>query len=203
MNDANASLLAYSPSVEQPQPNEQQIFQELSETMGHITRTMADRYRHAYRPVHAKSHGLVKATLEVLPNLPPELAQGLFANPASYGVLMRFSTNPGDMLADNVSSPRGLALKVLGAEGAALEGSPANMQDFVCIVGDVFPVPNPEGFLKQMKQFSKNITVSEGVKHAISATARVANEALQAVNINPPPLKGLGKDRKTFGKGRS
>lgn len=185
-------LLAYSPSVEQPPANETQVFNELSELMGQITRTMADRYRHAYRPVHAKSHGVVKATLEVLPGLPPELAQGLFAKVASYGVLMRFSTNPGDMLADNVSSPRGLALKVLGVEGEPLEGSIPGTQDFVCIVGDVFPVPNPEGFLKQMKTFSKNITVSEGVKHAISATARIANEALQAVHVHAAPLDGIG-----------
>jgi len=42
------------------------------------------------------------------------VARGLFAEPRIYDVLLRFSTNPGDMLADNVSSPRGLALKVLG-----------------------------------------------------------------------------------------
>ena len=192
MSTSLQNLLPYSPAVEQPEPNEQQIFQELSDTMGHITRTMADRYRHAYRPVHAKSHGVVKATLQVLPGLPPELAQGIFAKPASYGVLMRFSTNPGDMLADNVSSPRGLALKVLGVQGEPLDGSTAGVQDFVCIDTDTFPVPNPEGFLKQMKTFDKNLTVPEGVKHAISTTARLASEALQVVHVHSPTLAGIG-----------
>ena len=40
------SLLHYSPAVEQPAADEAETFAELSRVMGHITRTMADRYRH-------------------------------------------------------------------------------------------------------------------------------------------------------------
>ena len=185
-------FMVYDPSVEQPAPDEAKIFAELSDLMGHITRTMAERYRHAYRPVHAKSHGIVKASLEVLRDLPPELAQGLFAEPKTYEALLRFSTNPGDMLADSVSSPRGLAVKVLGAPGESLDAAPSETQDFVCITTDVFPVPDPASFLKQMKQFDRGLNISEGVKHVISATARVTNEALQAVHIHVPPLDGVG-----------
>lgn len=192
MSTQPETLLPYSPAVEQPEANEQQVFQQLSDLMGHITRTMADRYRHAYRPVHAKSHGVVKATLEVLPDLPPELAQGIFAKSGSYGVIMRFSTNPGDMLADNVSSPRGLAVKVLGVEGKPLDGSSAGVQDFVCIDTDTFSVPNAEGFLKQMKTFDEHLTTPEEVKHVISTTARLASEALQMVHIDSPTLEGVG-----------
>src|ERR1700759_220561 len=109
--------LQYSPGVETIAPDEHVTFDELSRTVQHITRHMATRYRHAYRPVHAKSHGVLVGTLEVLPDLPEPLAQGLFAKPGSYPALMRFSTNPGDMLADNISSPRGLAIKILNVEG--------------------------------------------------------------------------------------
>lgn len=111
-----APYLRYSTNVERPQPDEPVVFDELSRAMQHITRTMASRYRHAYRPVHAKSHGILVGNVEILPNLPEELAQGLFAQPRSYPVILRFSTNPGDILADNVSSPRGLALKVLNVD---------------------------------------------------------------------------------------
>src|SRR5258708_6928935 len=38
---------------------------------------------------------------------------------------MRFSTIPGDILDDSVSTPRGLAIKVIGVEGERLEGSEA------------------------------------------------------------------------------
>ena len=102
---SEVKYLLYSPDVETIAPDEHTTFDELSRTMQHITRHMATRYRHAYRPVHAKSHGVLVGTLEVLPSLPEPLAQGLFAQPSSHPVIMRFSTNPGDMLADNGFQP--------------------------------------------------------------------------------------------------
>ena len=161
--------------------------------MQHITRKMAARYRHAYRPVHAKSHGVVVGTMEVLGDLPEELAQGMFVPGASYPVVMRFSTNPGDMLADNVSSPRGLALKVLNVPGeqtAANAG--ATTQDFVCINANAFGAPDPAGFLKQIKLFDDNLDTSEGVKHAVSVAARAANSVLKVVHLPSATLEGIG-----------
>lgn len=185
--------LAYSDAIETPAPDEEQTFAELSQTMQHITRTMAERYRHAYRPVHAKSHGILKAKLEVLPGLPPELAQGLFATPGTYEALMRFSTNPGDMLADNVSSPRGLAIKILGVSGETLSAHPGGTtQDFVCVNGDVFTAPDPKGFLAQIKTFDKTLTVPEVVKHAVSVTARATNAVLGVVGAHSAALEGVG-----------
>src|ERR1700712_5189616 len=120
MSIDSTPYLKYSSSVEQRAPDEPKTFDELSDVMQHITRTMASHYRHAYRPVQAKSHGVLVGTLAVQPNLPPMLAQGLFASAATYPVILRFSTNPGDLLADSVSSPRGLAIKVLNVPGEPL-----------------------------------------------------------------------------------
>ena len=75
---------------------------------------------HAICPVHAKGHGLLEGELTVLADLPSELGQGVFARPGTYPVYMRFSTSPGDLLPDGVSTPRGLAIKVLEVEGARL-----------------------------------------------------------------------------------
>jgi hypothetical protein len=191
--DATKPYLRYTPDVEKPQPDESQTFAELSAVMGNITRTLADRYRHAYRPVHAKSHGVVKAKLEVLPGLPPEFAQGLFAEPRTFSALMRFSTNPGDLLADNVSSPRGLAIKVLGAPGETVpESSAPATQDFVCVDSFVFPVPGPKEFREQLKPIEKTLTFPEGVKHAVSFVAREANQALRAVHLHSAALDNIG-----------
>ena len=191
--DATRTYLRYSPDVEKPEPDEAETFAELSGVMGHITRTMAERYRHAYRPVHAKSHGIVKARLEVLPGLPPELAQGLFAEPRTYDALMRFSTNPGDMLADSVSSPRGLAIKVLGVPGESVpESSAPATQDFVCVSAFVFPVPGPKGFLKQLKGIDKTLELPEELKHTVSFVAREANQALRAVHLHSAALDNIG-----------
>ncbi len=185
--------LAYTPSVEKPEPNEHVTFDELSRTMQHITRTMASRYRHAYRPVHAKSHGVLVGTLEVLPGLAPELAQGLFAAPGSYPVVMRFSTNPGDMLADNVSSPRGLAVKVLNVKGEQLPSNvAATTQDFVCINANAFAAPNAAGFLKTLKTLDKTLETPEGVKHAVSVAAQTVNTVLKAVHLPSAALESLG-----------
>ncbi len=193
MSDSTLSYRSYSPTVEQPAPDEAVVFDELSRTMQHITRTMASRYRHAYRPVHAKSHGVLLGTLEVLPNLPEHLAQGLFATPASFPIVMRFSTNPGDMLADNVSSPRGLALKVLGVDGEKVAnhaGQPT--QDFVCINANAFTAPDPAGFLKGIKLFDKTLTTPEEVKHVVSVAARATNAVLKAVHLPSATLEGIG-----------
>jgi hypothetical protein len=44
------------------------------------------------RGVYAKSHGIVKGELIVPEDLPPVLAQGLFAKPGRYDVVLRLST---------------------------------------------------------------------------------------------------------------
>ncbi len=193
MPEETSKYLPYSYSVEQPTADEHVVFDELSRTMQHITRTMASRYRHAYRPVHAKSHGVLLGEMEVIGELPEPLAQGLFAKAATYPVIMRFSTNPGDLLADNVSSPRGLALKVLNVPGerVANDGG-GTSQDFVCINANAFGAPDPAGFLKQIKLFDKNLETSEGVKHAVSVAARATNAVLKAVHLESATLEGIG-----------
>lgn len=190
---SDPQYLQYSPDVEKVAPDEQVTFDELSRTMQHITRHMATRYRHAYRPVHAKSHGVLVGTLEVLPNLPEALAQGLFAQPGPHPVVMRFSTNPGDMLADDVSSPRGLAIKVLNVGGPKVATfSGGTTQDFVCINANAFTAPDAKGFLEQIKTFDKNLDTPEGVKHTISVAARATNAVLKAVHLPSATLEGIG-----------
>ena len=189
----NMSYLRYSPTVEQADPNESAIFEELSRTMQHITRTMASHYRHAYRPVHAKSHGVLVGTLTVHSSLPEHLKQGLFANPASYPAILRFSTNPGDLLADSVSSPRGLAIKILNVPGEMVPfHSGNNTQDIVCVNAKAFGTPNAGGFLEQLKLLDKTLEYPEGVKQAVSTVARSTNTILRAIGIHSGSLDNIG-----------
>jgi catalase len=187
------SYLPYSPSLEKLAPNESEVFEEVSRTMQHITRTMASHYRHAYRPVHAKSHAVVIGTLEVPSNLAPQLAQGLFAKPGTYPVLLRFSTNPGDLLADSVSSPRGLGVKVLNVDGEMLSTHLGNTtQDFVCINAKAFGAPDPAAFLGQIKLLDKTLELPETVKQVVSTVARGVNVGLRAVGVHAGALDNLG-----------
>ncbi len=186
-------LPPYSPEIETVAPDEHVTFDELSRVLQHITRHMATRYRHAYRPVHAKSHGVLVGTLEVLSQLPEPLAQGLFAQAAAHPVIMRFSTNPGDMLADSVSSPRGLAIKVLHVDGPKVRNhADGTTQDFVCINANTFTAPDPKAFLEQIKTFDKKLDTPEGVKQVVSLAARATNTVLKAVHLPSATLEGIG-----------
>ena len=80
--------LRYEPSFETPEPDEAETTLEMQETLLGIARTMADSTGHARRSVHAKSYGLLHGQLQVLGGLPPALAQGIFAQPRTYPVVL-------------------------------------------------------------------------------------------------------------------
>jgi len=108
------SFIPYSDAVETIQLAEAETFGQIAATMVEISTKVGQRQRHTVRSVHAKSHGLLKAEFTILPGLDEQLRQGLFAQEKSYGAVMRFSTNPGDILSDHISTPRGLAIKIIG-----------------------------------------------------------------------------------------
>ncbi|CAO3437970.1 catalase family protein [Azospirillum doebereinerae] len=196
-DSATASLpakpLRYTASVEAPQADEAETAEALAETMLSISRTTYKDGGHALRSVHAKSHGLLVGRLEVLDGLPPVLAQGLFARPADYPVLLRLSTTPGDLLPDSVSTPRGMAVKVLGVTGARLPGSEeATTQDFVLANGPAFTAPDAKSFLGNLKLLAATTDKAEGLKKAVSATLRGAERVVEAFGGESPTLKSMG-----------
>ncbi len=156
MSEETRNYLRYSLTLEHPQPDEAVVFDEWSRIMQHITRTMARRYRHAYRPVHTKSHGVVVGTLSIASGLPEPLRPGLFAAPGSNPVIMRFSTNPGDLLADDVSSPQGLAVEISNVDGetvASHTGQPT--PDLMCIIRTHFQPVTPRASLNRSSSSTK------------------------------------------------
>jgi hypothetical protein len=55
---------------------------------------------------------------------------------------MRLSTTPGDILPDDVSTPRAMAIKIIGVEGERLPGTEGDVtQDFVMVNGPAFNKP--------------------------------------------------------------
>lgn len=137
--------LLFDPTFEQVPDDEAKTIEDLTQAMREIIETTYAEGGHAIRSVHAKSHGLLQGEIEILPNLPAELAQGAFAQPGRLPVVMRFSTNPGDILDDKVSTPRGLAIKLIGVEGERLPNSDGLNQDFVMVNAPAFMVPTPQG----------------------------------------------------------
>jgi hypothetical protein len=100
--------------------------------------------------VHVKSHGCATGELRVLPNLPDELAQGLFAHERTYEVVVRFSNAAPQPQPDYVPDGRGLAIKVLDVEGPRLESeaNAASTQDFILVNHPVFFAANVKDFLR-------------------------------------------------------
>jgi hypothetical protein len=196
--------IPYSPSVEVLEPDEGQTIQELIETLLKISKiTYADGH-HALRSVHAKSHAILKGELAVLADLPPELAQGIFTAGSVYPVIMRFSSTPGDLLDDSVSTPRGLALKLIGVPGDRLPGSEQDStQDFIMINGPAFAAPNAKKFLGKLKLLAGTTDKAPHLKSALAATLRGAEKLLESVGGQSGTLKSLGGEPATHPLGET
>ncbi|WP_250469143.1 MULTISPECIES: catalase family protein [unclassified Caballeronia] len=185
--------LPFDPSFEQIPDDEAETTQQLAEAMRSITeKTYADS-GHAIRSVHAKSHGLLTGELQVVDGLAPELAQGIFAHGGTYPVVLRLSTNPGDILDDKVSTPRGLALKVIGVEGARLPGSEGDVtQDLVMINAPAFTAATPKAFLGNLKLLAKTTDKMPGTKQALSAVLRGTEAVIEKLGGESGTIKSLG-----------
>jgi catalase len=182
-----AEPVRYTPDVETVEPDEKETVREINQTFDTILERTAEDYGHAVRSVHAKAHGILKGELEIDANLPPELAQGLFAQAGKHPVYIRLSTNAGDILDDEISLPRGFALKVLDVEGERLPGADGTTQDFVMVNGPVFQAKTAKQFLSNLKPLAKTTDKLEGVKKAMSTTLRGVRHAIEAVGLEAPP----------------
>jgi hypothetical protein len=180
------SPIPFSPAVERIEPDEAESINGLIATMRYVNeKTFADG-GHAIRSVHAKSHGILEGYLEVTADLPFELAQGLFATPARYPIVMRFSTIPGDILDDSVSTPRGLSVKIIGVKGERLSGSEGDVtQDFLLVNGPAFGAPTPKKFLPVITLLSKTTDRVQGAKKALSAVMRQVQRIIVAITGQP------------------
>jgi hypothetical protein len=185
--------LPFKPSMEKLDDEEAQTTQGLIETIGKIQTTVYADSQHASRGVHAKGHGILVGELRVLDGLTAELAQGLFANIATYPLIMRLSTIPGDLLDDNVSVPRGVALKVLDVQGARVQGSEGEVtQDFLFSNGPAFAKSQPKGFLTSLKLLAGTTDKAPGLKKALSFVMRGVEKIIESVGGQSATALTLG-----------
>ena len=190
---ATVAPLRYSPAYEHPDAEEAKTLADINEQMHRIQeRTYADGGK-AIRSVHAKSHGLLTGELRIPEGLPPELAQGIFARPGMLPVVMRLSTTPGDILPDDISTPRAMAIKIIGVEGERLPGTEGDVtQDFVMVNGPAFNKPDAKSFAKNLKLLASTTDKAEGAKQVLSAALRGLEKAVEAVGGQSATLTALG-----------
>ncbi|WP_207803088.1 MULTISPECIES: hypothetical protein [Roseicella] len=98
------TYLRYRDDIETLEPDEQATIDGIIQGMTQQSEVVEKREQHAVRASHAKSSACVVGTLTIADDLPPELAQGLFAEPGTYEVAIRFAQGPGETLGDRVST---------------------------------------------------------------------------------------------------
>lgn len=185
--------LPFDPAFEVIPNDEPETTAELVRTMRSISETTWHDDGRAVRSVHAKSHGLVVGELLVPGNLPPPYAQGVFAREAAIPVVMRFSTNPGDVLDDKVSTPRGLAIKLIGVEGERLPDSENDLtQDFVMINTPAFTAATPKAFLASLKLLAKTTDKAPRAKEVLSSVLRGTEALVEKLGGESGMLRSLG-----------
>lgn len=201
---AGAPPLPFDPTDEHLEKDEVETTAGLIETLRKIAETTYADGDRALRGVHAKSHGIVRGRLDI-PVLPPVLAQGLFAQPGRFETVMRLSTAPGDLLDDNISTPRGLALKVFGVTGPRLGGGAedAATQDFVLVNGKAFLSPSAKHFLANLKLLAATTDKVEGLKKVLSAALQGVETLVEKAGGESPAIKGLGGHPKTHPLGET
>ncbi len=92
------------------------------------------------RDAHPKTHGCVRAELQVEPDLPEDLCHGLFRTPKKYDAWIRFSAGSPRIQNDCRPDIHGMAIKVLGVPGQKLlqEEQNATTQDFLLANNPVY-----------------------------------------------------------------
>ncbi len=188
------NYLMYRDDLETIAPDESETKQKIVDVMTEGMELARGKYGRSVRISHAKAHALLKGELVVLDGLPAELAQGMFAKPGKYEVLVRMAQQPGELLDDSkLSTDRGMSVKVLGVEGAKLDGYTGNAQDWVFDVGKQFLAGGMKEFLQAFKPNAEIAPkLSDSVKGAVSTVARATNTVLNAVGMNSEKLGFYG-----------
>jgi hypothetical protein len=75
----------------------------------------------ALRGVHSKTYGVVKAEVQILRNVAPAYAQGIYARPGRHGAVIRFSSANAHLGADaTLGGVLGCAMKIFDVPGSKL-----------------------------------------------------------------------------------
>jgi hypothetical protein len=111
------------------------------------------------RDAHPKMHGLVKAEFTVEANLPDDLRFGVFSQPGTYLAWIRFSNQDGTINPDINGDIRGMAIKLMGVNGAKLldDEKDEQTQDFIVISTPVFVTKDVEEFDDMIKSITGSL----------------------------------------------
>ena len=149
MNDDKCPLL-YTDNIEAIPVDEADDIAGIVQAMQFLLARHQAKSGEFVADVHVKPHGYAKREFRVLPNLPQELAQGLFGHDEDYSAVVRFSNAASQVQADALPDGRGMAIKVSGVTGEIVSADErsAPTQDFLMINHPVFFARNAKDFLR-------------------------------------------------------
>ncbi len=98
---------------------------------------------HYERAGNTKTHGLVRATFQVLPDLPDHIRRGIFADQRSFPAWVRFS-NPGPHTEPDIDDVGfgSMSVKLMDVPGPKLMDDEKFTQDFTSVTVITFPTPD-------------------------------------------------------------
>lgn len=116
-------FIRYTPEIETIDPSVEELLAQIVEFWEKKGRESprTEGTGQAVRGAHAKSFGLVKGKIQILHNVPPAYAQGIYAKPGCHGALIRFSSTSGHLGIDAQLGPGlGCAIKLFDVPGPKL-----------------------------------------------------------------------------------
>ena len=123
-------------------PDEAEITAAIVEAMSAFTHRTYDHALPAQRAGNTKTYGVVRADLEVSPDLPASLRHGLFAAPHRFPAWVRFA-GPGPLAPPDLNDNGVLSIgvKVMGVPGPKLLADEQWTQDLTGISAPTFTTP--------------------------------------------------------------
>src|SRR5262245_39922587 len=145
-------FVRYSPEMERLDPDLDRLLEQIVGFWEKKVREspVVEGGGRAVRGAHAKTFGVVKAEVQILRNVPPPYAQGIYARPGRHGALIRFSSASNHLGADATLGPIvGGALKIFDVPGAKLvEDEPdSGTFDLVLKTSPIFVVNTAKHYL--------------------------------------------------------
>jgi hypothetical protein len=133
--------------AERVAPGEAERFAGYGAQFAEIQKRKSARYGDG-RALHRKQLLAARGTLQVLTDLPPFAAHGLFAQSGEHALQVRLSNGGMDKASDGAPDIRGFALRVaLSGGDSALGNGPAVAQDFTLINHEAFAFPSSAEFV--------------------------------------------------------
>lgn len=177
MTNGKAEAIPYADSVETWPTDEAEDIRQAIQALERILQRSRESTGQARGDVHVKTHGCAAGEFRVLPNLPEELAQGLFGQDRTFSAAVRFSNSASQPQPDFIPDGRGLAIKLIDVPGERLSSdvNGAATQDFVMVNHPVFFAGNVKEFLR----FEQVLAAGKNEKVA------TATEALTGGAWNP------------------